>query len=331
MNIALLKQLGNIEQIAGIRQSRIIDGPGKGTAIASFHNAAGLRFTVLPDRGMDLYDLSFRGINLSFLSKNGLVSAERFSPSIGEFCDQWSAGAMVTCGLDNVGGQCGNCPTHGQFGYLPAVGFGTQTGWEGDDYRLSATGEIHQSRLFGRHLSVKRRIETTLCGKSIRIRDVITNHEAEDEPFMLLYHCNFGYPLLGADSVFLSNSGSTIPLTAGSVDSRHMSPPIDGCEEELFLHVDNPDVTCGILYNNALELGVYVRFRTEHLPNFLQWKRMKSHDYVMAIEPCNTCGLNRDEAIRQNKIAVLPAYSAIETGLEIGVIEGREELEELSR
>ena len=51
----------------------------------------------------------------------------------------------------------------------------------------------------------------------------------------------------------------------------------------------------------------------------------------MAIEPCNTCGLNRDEAIRQNKIAVLPAYSAIETGLEIGVIEGREELEELSR
>ena len=82
MNVELLKQLGNIGQIAGIRESRLLRGRGEGIAIAEFYNAAGLRFTVVPDRCMDLFDLSYKGINLGFQSKNGLLttmaaSAER--------------------------------------------------------------------------------------------------------------------------------------------------------------------------------------------------------------------------------------------------------------
>ena len=53
MDVQLLKHLGNIDQIAGIRESRLTSGRGEGIAIAEFYNAAGLRFTVLPDRGMD--------------------------------------------------------------------------------------------------------------------------------------------------------------------------------------------------------------------------------------------------------------------------------------
>ena len=50
MNVELLKQLGNIGQIAGIRESQLLRGRGEGIAIAEFYNAAGLRFTVVPDR-----------------------------------------------------------------------------------------------------------------------------------------------------------------------------------------------------------------------------------------------------------------------------------------
>ena len=74
MNVELLKQLGNIGQIAGIRESRLLRGRGEGIAIAEFYNAAGLRFTVVPDRCMDLFDLSYKGVNLGFQSKNGLVT-----------------------------------------------------------------------------------------------------------------------------------------------------------------------------------------------------------------------------------------------------------------
>jgi hypothetical protein len=76
-----------------------------------------------------------------------------------------------------------------------------------------------------------------------------------------------------------------------------------------------------------LGLGAYVAFDTKNLPNLIQWKMMKSHDYVLALEPCNTCGINRDEAIAQNKIAVIPGYSSVENHLELGILDGREEIE----
>ena len=98
MNVELLKQLGNIGQIAGIRESRLLRGRGEGIAIAEFYNAAGLRFTVVPDRCMDLFDLSYKGVNLGFQSKNGLTSPQAFCPSDGEFSEQWPGGMLVTCG-----------------------------------------------------------------------------------------------------------------------------------------------------------------------------------------------------------------------------------------
>ena len=53
---------------------------------------------------------------------------------------------------------------------------------------------------------------------------------------------------------------------------------------------------------------------------------MKSHDYVLALEPCNTFGINRKEATEAGKIAVLPAYSSVENDLEIGVLDGLTEI-----
>ena len=203
MNIELLKHLGNIDQIAGIREAQLLRGRGEQIHVAEFYNAAGLRFTVVPDRCMDLFDLSYKGVNLSFQSKNGLTSPQAYAPGNGEFAEQWPGGMLVTCGLDNVGGHSsegGEFPTHGRTSHVPAKNFGTRTCWEGDDYVLRAHGEIHQTKMFSRHLSIQRTIETGLNSKTVKLHDVITNYEAEDEPYMLLYHFNFGYPLLQADS-----------------------------------------------------------------------------------------------------------------------------------
>ena len=43
MDTNLLKKLGNIAQLAGVRESVLMDGRGKGLHIAEFYNAAGLR------------------------------------------------------------------------------------------------------------------------------------------------------------------------------------------------------------------------------------------------------------------------------------------------
>lgn len=330
MNVNLLKHVGNIDQIAGVREAKLLQGRGEGVRIAEFYNVAGLRFSVVPDRGMDLYDLSYKGINLSFMTKNGITSPFEHSTLNGEFPEHWSAGALVTCGLDNVGGPAtggGNSPTHGRLTFTPAKEFNTSAKWDGDTYVLSAEGEVHQSCLFGRHLGLRRKLETGLNDKVIRIHDTVTNYEAQDEPFMLLYHINFGYPLLQGDSQIAVSKATTSVLSKTSTGFTAAHDPKDGIDEELYLHRMEGDRAVAVLYNLRLGIGVYVAHNTDTLPNMLEWKCMRSHDYALGLEPCNTYGINRDDAIAQNKIAIVPAYGQVDTHLEIGVLDGKDEIE----
>ena len=330
MNIDLLKHVGHPEQLCGIRESKLIHGPGEGVAVAEFHNAAGLRFTVVPDRCMDLYDLSYRGVNLSFLSRNGLRSPLSYTALNGEFAQQWSGGMLSTCGLDNVGGACADggtiYPTHGRISAVPAQHFGVQARWEDDDYVLEASGEMHQTRLYGAHLSLERTIRTTLNAKSVTVRDRISNLDAKEEPLMLLYHCNFGYPLLDQGAQVLVSAARAEPLNDLSTDPARMISPVDGRGEELYLCHASGGRCVAMLYNPALELAGYVAFDTAALPRFLEWKMMKSHDYVLALEPCNTWAIPRDRAVREEKAVMLPGYGCVETGLEIGVVDGADEI-----
>lgn len=332
MNVELLKKLGNIDQVAGIRESRLLHGRGQGIQLAEFYNAAGLRFTVVPDRCMDLYDLSYKGMNLCFQSKNGLTSPLAFNVMEEEFTQQWPGGAMVTCGLDNAGDHVGGdeiFPVHGRTANVPAKHFGTDAHWEGDNYVLTAQGEIHQSKLFGRHLSLRRTIRTGLFDKSLRIHDVITNFEATSEPYLILYHINFGFPLLQEDSkVAVSSNFSTDTLTELSTGYQTMHAPIDDRDEELYLHtVKSGQTASAVIYNERLGVGAYVRFDTKNLSGLLQWKRMKSHDYVLALEPCNTYACNRKQLTEQKRVAILPPYSSAANQLEIGVLDGKEEID----
>ena len=329
MDKNLLKHLGNIDQIAGIREYQLLGSRAEHIRVAEIYNAAGLRFTVVPDRCMDLFDFSYKGVNLSFQSKNGLTSPQAFSAMEGEFCEQWPGGMLVTCGLGNVGGHCedgGIFPAHGRISNIPAKTFGTETVWDGDRYLLRVTGETHQTQLFGRHLSLRRTVETELDSKEVKIHDVVTNFEPKDEPYMLLYHINFGYPLLQGETRVAVSVTKLSLLAEGSEDPCHMTAPIDGKEEELFLHSGFGDQGVGVIYNEALELGAYILFDTKNLPNMLQWKMMRSHDYVLGLEPCNTYGIRRKEAMEQGKIAMLPAYSSIENRLALGVLEGLGEI-----
>ncbi len=331
MNIELLRQLGNMDQIAGIREAHLLRGRGAGVRIAEFYNAAGLRFSVVPDRCMDLYDCSYKGINLSFHTKNGLVSPQSVTALEGEFTQQWSGGMLVTCGLDNVGGHTADgviYPVHGRISGLPAQTFGTQTRWEGENYVLRAEGEIHQTRLYGQHLSLRRTVETSLQSKTFTIYDVITNFEAEEAPYVLLYHWNFGYPLLQADSRVRCSEAEIVPVFADSAAPDRAEAPKDGAGEQGFWYINRKEQACAVLYNERLELGAYIAYGTANLPRMYQWKNMKSHDYVMGLEPCNYTGLSREQALAEGKLAVIPPYSSIENKLEFGVLDGNTEIRE---
>lgn len=329
MDTTLLKKLGNIKQIAGINESVLIGGRCGGLRVAEFYNASGLRFTLLPDRCLDIYELSYKGVNLSFQTKNGPGGAAFASPFPQEFPDQWPGGMLSTCGLDNVGAGYDNgaiYPMHGRIMNLPAEQYGTKAYWQGDDYYLEAHGEIHQARLCGRHLSLKRNVETSLNARALRLNDTITNYEPDEEPVMLLYHFNFGYPLLDECSKVYTSQAGVTPRNELSTDAKNMMPPVDGRGEELYFYKADTKRAWGALINPELQLGAYIAFDTENLPFFIEWKNMRSHDYVLAIEPCNCTTFGRQTSMDNGSIAKIAGYSSLDYSLELGVLDGEDEI-----
>jgi len=329
MNIPLLKRLGNIDQLAGVRLERLESGNGVGSRIARVWNAAGLSFSAQPDKCLDLYDFTYKGVNIAFHSKNGLSANSRFLPAASEFFSYWSGGMLATCGLDNTGGADDSDPSdprpiHGRIGYAAADSLALDASWQGDDYVLTLSGRMRESRLYGRDLELRRRIQTALFSSEITITDTVTNHADAAEPIMLLYHFNFGYPLLDERSRFFAPRARTSAYgSIGDIDYAAMRAPADGAAHQTFLHepLEQGETVTG-LYNPALRLAAYLRFDSRRLPYLMEWTCMKSHDYVLGIEPANCPGDGRKAALDRGAIPLLGAYESMEYSVTLGVAEG---------
>ncbi len=328
MNIQLMQKLGNMDQIAGIRESVYTDGCSKGLRSIEVYNAAGLRFTVLPDRCMDIYDFSYKGCNFSFHSKNGLNTG--WNSAEDEFFHQWPGGMLFTCGLANVGDACvddGVHPIHGRIGNTPATHVSVSESWQDDNYILSVSGEVGETRLYGRQLALHRTISTGLYDKTLKITDTLRNHGNSDQEFMLLYHINYGYPLLDEDGTFVCSPASVQPRNDNSHDCVHMCGPDAESHHQLFLHTLKGESARAAIINPNMQLAGFVEFDTTNLPYLCEWKHMASHDYVVALEPCNCIGLGRVEERKNGTLQVLQAYSSVSHALSLGVLDGDAEIQ----
>ena len=331
MNQTLLKQLGNIDQLAGVRLERVESGNGAGGRLIHVWNAAGLSFTVQPDKCLDLYDCSFCGANIAFHSKNGLSANSRFRPEMSEFFHYWSGGMLATCGLGNAGSadtsdSLDPQPVHGRIGYAAADALSMDAEWRGDDYALTVSGRMHESRLYGRNLELHRQIETTLFSPEIRITDTITNLTDAPEPVFLLYHFNFGYPLLDAESRFFGPKSNTTEYSdVGDRAFARMHAPVDGAPQQTFLHrpLEAGETTAG-LFHPVRKLVAYLKYDTRALPYLLEWKCLKSQDYVLAIEPANCPANNRSTDRAAGAVPLLGAYESLQYAVTLGFASGKE-------
>src|SRR5699024_12196597 len=62
--------------------------------------------------------------------------------------------------------------------------------------KMSITDTVFQSSDFGPHLKLKRTVSARLDESVIHVHDEVTNVGNEPAPHMILYHCNFGWPLV---------------------------------------------------------------------------------------------------------------------------------------
>ncbi len=336
----LLQHIGDIRQIADVRLSELSNGPGRGVRVADFKTGSGFAFTVLIDRGMDIGEASYNGMPVAFQSPGGIKHSSYYEPEDAGWLRNFHGGWLNTCGLTNVGlsgkDEIGNFEMHGRASNLPATLISYGGRWQDNEYELWLEASIRETSFFGFDMQLTRRFSTRLGESHLKIEDSIENLSAKESPFMLLYHCNFGFPLVAQGSRLVLSQSSVRPrddiAKKGMQNHLIMESPQPGYDEQVFFHDPNTDtqghVTAAIV-NDELSIAGFVSFRKHELPNLIEWKQMGSKEYVLGLEPANCLVLGREYERQQRTLHTLLPGEVRKTVLCLGAMSGETDVREL--
>ena len=334
-----LRYAGNINQIAGVKSC--VYNEGKATGVKAFEVScgSGLEFTVLEGKCLDIFSMRYKGTNLNYITKPGLVSQELFIPEEKESYRNINAGMLYTCGMSNVGTECNdngeNCTFHGRLRSTAAENVSHKAYWQEDEYFMEISGEMREAVVFGENLLLKRKIIANSSSNSIKLYDVIENQGFETRPLMLLYHINVGFPLLSSECEMYIPSKKIIPrdeeAKKGIGEYKNITKPIDGFLEQVFYHefCNEDDMVCAMVANRTLNLGFYIKFNPKYLPYLIEWKSMRSGDYALGLEPSNCHVEGRNKEKEFGTLQKIKPFEKKVIELELGVVEGEKSIQQI--
>ncbi|HEX5786954.1 MAG TPA: aldose 1-epimerase family protein [Woeseiaceae bacterium] len=308
---ALAARTGSLSQFAGVRLMTLADGVERGVRLLEFRTGTGLRFTVLPDRAMDIADCEHNGRAVGWHSPAGFRH-----PGLHEYEGEgglaWLrsfSGLLVTCGLDHIlfmhddpaehyvygPRKTVSSSLHGRVATIPARLSGYGERWEGDECILWAEGVVQQATVFGEDLHLVRRIEATVGGDEIRLHDRVLNHGFYRTPHMYCYHINVGHPVLAEGARYVAPVKDVLwAAHAGDdydkqrVGYREMSAPIENFHEQVWQHDMAADADGRVsvaLVNEALGFGFEVTTVKTQFPAMFEWQNLQAGHYALGIEP----------------------------------------------
>ena len=328
----LLNHVGDLSQVAGVKQGEWSDGNERGLRVAEIRSGSGLAFTILLDRSMDIGPASYKGLPLAWISPTGFGHPMYYDPEGINWLRTFGGGLLTGCGLTSVGSpgedEGESLGLHGRLSHLPAQRLGVEEIWQGDECSFAVKGEMKQVRVFGENLHLKRRITVGLGSNTIGIHDVVENHGMTTSPLMLLYHINLGFPLLDESAELVARPHIVEARDAiaepGLKEWMQFQAPTPGYQEQVFYHDLPADENgwAGLeLVSRARNLQLGVRFQKATLPNLVQWKMMGQGSYVLGLEPANCHVSGRSQERTRGTLQFLQAGESREFRVEITVNE----------
>lgn len=323
-----IQKLGSLRQLAGTRHCILTNGGAGGVRAIDVNTGGGLSYTVLPDRGLDISLASFRGVNFAYLSPQEELSPAYYNTHKEDgYHRVFYAGLLTTCGPVNFGPACEDGDVsyglHGRFNVTPATHVCDST--DVADGEIKISGRIANYTLFGEKIEIRRTISSRVGENRIRIRDEITNHGDEAVPNMMLYHINFGYPLLDVNAKIQVDSETCVGYDEysrqhiGDIGSFGVPNPVN--REKNYLHTMYRDrLGTAAIRNDELGFGVQIKFDTNTLPLMTQWKYERARDYVLALEPSNAPCESLVDVREAGKLPMLEPGSSVVHLVEIAVL-----------
>ena len=302
-------------QAHSLDMRQFIDGRlsmlSSGMRIVEIYNGSGLTFTLLPDRGLDIWTAHYRGMPLTWISQGAPHPPDHGSPWLRQF----NGGLLTTCGLQHAGPAQVDEETgehrgvHGHYTRLRAEILRREGGWEGEVYTLELKGRVGQARLFGEQLRLERTYRITLGVPGFEMTDVVSNLSDAPAPVMLLYHFNLGYPLVRQGARLEVPASTTFPrdeTARRGYDTWEVYGGAQaGYEEQVFYHhVRQSDGMAKVLFSNG-DIGLLFTWDTVTAPYLTQWKNLRQGLYVCGIEPGNCVPEGQNAARKEGRLVTL--------------------------
>lgn len=333
----LRRRVGSMEQLAGVREYVLSDGPSQGIRAMRLYNAAGLDLELLAGRALDIGRAAWQGMPLAWLSSTGPVHPAFFEPQGAGWLRVFGGGMLTTCGLTHYGppevdgGEA--LGQHGRASSLPAQRVQVDEAWVGETYQIEVRGKTRETAVFGPNVVLRRRIRISLWQPGFTLDDEVTNEGFSRAEHMLLYHMNFGFPLLDDGTRLAVARQATRPRDAeaakGLGQELTMSGPIPDYQEQVFYHeikADGEGVGRACVYNPKLGngLAVLLEFDARSMPRLVEWKMMGEGLYVLGVEPGTSFVDGRVAERQAGRVPVLQPGESRRYHLEFTILTGSE-------
>jgi hypothetical protein len=291
-----------------VRKRRLHGGKQDGVDLITIDNGR-MTITIVPTRGMGILHVVAGDVKLGWDSpvrevvhpkyvnleaRGGLGWLEGFNEWMARCGLEWAGHPGTDRFINNVGEQAEmNLTLHGKVANIPASEVEVIVE-DAPRPRIRVRGRVDERAFYGPKLELWTELWTEPESSTFRIEDTLTNRGAFDQEFQILYHANYGPPLLGAGSRVTAALRRVTPFNAHAAKDvatfADYQAPARGFVEQVYnLHpyADAAGRSRLMLRNAAGDRAVSMGFAVAELPYVTLWKNLTALEegYVTGLEP----------------------------------------------
>ncbi|MGD8786070.1 MAG: DUF4432 family protein [Phycisphaerales bacterium] len=337
-----------------VRKYVLHGGKQEGVELVEVDNGK-FSLTIVPTRGMSIQQVLMDDLRLGWDSPvKGLVHPKYINLNMRRGLG-WLEGFneyMVRCGLeffggpgtdefvDNTGKKAKMYLTlHGRIGNTPASQVEVVIERQ-KPYSIRVRGRVDETSMHGPKLELWTEVITIPGSGTFRISDKVTNRSAVEQEFGILYHANYGTPLMEKGAQFIAPVFKVSPInehSASDISTYNIyRAPMDDFAEQVYclrLWADENNQTKVMLRNAAADKAVSMAFSTSQLPYFTLWKNPVVYEdgYVTGLEPGT--GFPHNRAIERvfDRVPKLAPHQSRLFTIDFTLHLGREQIEAVAR
>lgn len=309
-----------------IEKRRIYGGKQAGVDVIEVNNGE-LTVTLVPTRGMGIYNVKKDGkrilgwdspvkeiVNPMYIdleSRNGLGWLDGFNEMLVRCGYEWTGHP----GVDNNGQLLS---LHGRIQNTPASNVKVTID-EAPPYKITIEGDVTEKTFKMANLVTNTKLEIIPGKNSFSLHDTLTNKASYDDEYQIIYHSNFGRPILEKGAKVVAAATEISPFNdyaqAGLDNWQTYLGPTKDFDEMVFNlkpKADNNGNSLVVLHNSSADKGVSVGYNVKQLPVLTLWKNTDTEEqgYVTGIEPGTSYAYNTKY---QRSLGLVPTIKAGES------------------